>query len=64
MTDVAKQRAMLAAATKNASGLDELMLEMLYGPNPITDDELKKLIEKRPAVYSRFAGYIGTRKGK
>jgi hypothetical protein len=39
------------------------MLEMLFGVNPITDDELRKLIAKRPATYGRFAGYLGTREG-
>lgn len=37
------------------------MLDMLFGVNPITDAELRKLIEKRPAIYGRFAGYLGTR---
>lgn len=46
----------------NISGGNEVMLELLFGQNPITDDELKKLIEKRPEVYGRFAGYIGKRK--
>ena len=38
------------------------MLDLLFGVNPITDDELRALIAKRPATYGRFAGYLGTRK--
>lgn len=40
---------------------NEVMLDLLFGPNPITDDELRKLIVKRPHIYGRFAGYLGTR---
>ncbi len=48
-------------AHDNISGGNETMLALLFGPNPISDAELQKLIEKRPSVYSRFAGYIGKR---
>jgi len=40
---------------------NEVMLNLLFGNNPITDDELRALIEKRPHVYKRFSKYIGTR---
>jgi hypothetical protein len=43
------------------AGVNELMLDLLYGENPITDAELEKLIEKRPDVYGRFSGYLGKR---
>jgi hypothetical protein len=43
------------------AGGNEVMLELLYGENPITDDELRALIEKRPETYGRFAGYLGKR---
>jgi len=49
-------------AHDNIAGGNETMLDLLFGSNPITDEELRKLIEKRPATYGRFAGYIGTRK--
>jgi hypothetical protein len=39
-----------------------VMLELLYGPNPITDTELEALIAKRPHVYGKYAGYLGKRK--
>lgn len=37
------------------------MLDLLYGTNPITDDELRALIERHPERYGRFAGYLGKR---
>jgi len=44
-----------------SAGADETMLNLLYGPNPITDDELRKLIAKRPHVYGKYAAYLGKR---
>jgi len=52
-----------ARAHDNVAGVNEVMLDLLYGSNPITDDELRRLIEKRPHVYGRFSGYLGKRKG-
>ena len=43
---------------------DETILNLLFGPNPITDAELRALIAKRPATYARFAVYLGKRPGK
>lgn len=40
---------------------NEAMLELLYGTNPITDDELARLVQRNPARYGRFRGYIGKR---
>jgi hypothetical protein len=48
------------AHDRSAAG-NTVMMDLLYGPNPITDDELRKLIAKRPEVYARFAGYLGKR---
>ena len=39
----------------------EAMLDMLYGPNPITDEELGALIRKYPERYKMFEGFIGKR---
>lgn len=52
---------MFYSAERKSGELNRAMLDSLYGPNPITDEELRKLIEKRPNVYGRFAGYIGKR---
>ncbi|MBS3648814.1 hypothetical protein KEU06_09370 [Pseudaminobacter sp. 19-2017] len=48
-------------AHRRIADLNEAMLDALFGPNPITDAELRALIEKRPERYGRFAGYLGTR---
>lgn len=40
---------------------DMVMMDLLFGSNPISDVELNALIAKRPHVYSRYAGYLGTR---
>lgn len=52
-----------ARSHDNVAGANEVMLTLLYGDNPITDKELRALIEKRPAVYGRFEGYLGKRPG-
>lgn len=58
------QKQLYYRAVRAAAELDCLMMEMLFGENPITDAELAKLIAKRPHVYGRYAGYIGKREGK
>lgn len=55
------QKQMFYDAGHQLAERDELMLSMLFGDNPITDDELKKLIAKRPEKYSRYQGYLGKR---
>ena len=55
-----QMRAFYAAHDNIADG-NLVMLELLFGSNPITDVELRALIAKRPAVYGRFAGYLGKR---
>lgn len=55
------QRQLYYQAERKAADLNLQMLEALYGPNPITDEELQTLINKRPHIYGRFAGYIGKR---
>lgn len=51
----------LAEAHDKIADANEAMLDLLFGANPITDDELRTLIEKHPERYARFAGYLGTR---
>ena len=55
------QKQMYYAAESKAASLNQVMLDALYGANPLTDDELRALIRRRPAVYGRFAGYLGKR---
>lgn len=58
------QRDMYYTAVRDATDGHLVMMELLYGSNPITDAELAKLIEKRPHVYGKYAGYIGKRETK
>jgi hypothetical protein len=57
------QGRMLRAMNERMARGNETMLELLFGSNPITDDELQTLIAKRPNVYGRFAKYLGKRQG-
>jgi hypothetical protein len=57
------QKQMMEAARERIARGNETMMELLFGSNPITDDELRALIAKRPSVYGRFAKYIGKRQG-
>lgn len=42
------------------SGMDRVMMDLLFGANPITDEELKMLINRYPR-YERYRGYLGKR---
>jgi hypothetical protein len=55
------QKGKMEKARANIAGGNLAMLDLLYGPNPISDDELRVLIKKRPEVYSRFSEYLGKR---
>jgi hypothetical protein len=55
------QRQMFYEASRRISDADQTMMELLFGVNPITDEELRKAIAKRPSVYKRYEGYIGRR---
>lgn len=55
------QAQMYYDAVRRQSDTDKVMLDLLYGPNPITDDELRAMIAKRPHVYARYADYLGKR---
>jgi len=53
------QLQMYEAARRQNAAINAQFLEMASGPNAITNDELKILIRKRPALWGRFANYIG-----
>ena len=55
------QKQMYYAAERRCAELHEAMYEMLYGDNPITDNELVYLSEKYPHKYGRYAYYLGRR---
>lgn len=62
MTNTSQTQAgMYYAAVRHTAEVNEVMLELLFGSNPITDAELRAAIAKRPHVYGRFAGYLGKR---
>lgn len=52
------QRDFFCFAHDNIARGNQTMLSLLFGPNPITQTELRALIAKRPEVYGRFAGYL------
>jgi len=52
------QTQMFYHAHKQSAGCDEVFLEMLKGPNPITKAELKRNIKKRPALWKRYERWL------
>lgn len=55
------QKQMYYDSVRRLSDADLVMMELLFGVNPITDDELRKSIEKRPHIYKRYEGFLGRR---
>ena len=54
------QTQMFYEAQRKAGELNELFMEMINDPvAPMTNDELKALIAKRPEVYGKFSGFVG-----
>lgn len=47
-------------ARRNIADGNNTFMEMLNSGNRITKRELRVLIAKRPALWSRFAGYLET----
>lgn len=43
------------------SAMNTAFMNMIRDPkNPMTDSDLAALIQKRPHVYGRFSGFLGT----
>jgi len=38
-----------------------VFMEIMEGPNPLTDDEIRKLIEKRPAYYGFLDAFLSNK---
>ena len=54
------QEQMFYESARKLGEQDELFMEMINDPiAPMTNDELKALIAKRPEVYGRYAGFVG-----
>lgn len=51
------QRAQFDKAQQFSAGLNNTFLEIMNGPNPLTPQEIRKLIDKRPEVYGRFEAW-------
>jgi hypothetical protein len=45
-------------AQKRIARENVVMMDLMFGANPITRAELRALIAKRPATYGRFASYL------
>lgn len=40
--------------------MDRAVMEMIYCDlNPMTNEDLKALVERKPAVYGRYVGLVG-----
>ena len=53
------QRQMFYQAAQENARIHRQFLFMASGPNGTTNTELRALIEKRPALWKRFEGYLG-----
>jgi len=52
------QGAHYQVARRRMADANETMMDLMYGPNPITRDELVALIRKRPEVYRKYASHL------
>ena len=65
MTNAHDQLRMFYAAHDRIAAQNEAFLELASHPtNPMTDDDLRKLIERNPERYGRFANFLGKLKGE
>jgi len=54
------QKEMFYTAHGKTARLNTVFMDLVNDPaNPITNEDLKKLIARKPEVYGRFAGFIG-----
>ena len=42
----------------------QAVLDSLFGPNPLTDEEFERLIERRPEIYGQYRGLLETRRNQ
>lgn len=52
------QAQMYYQAQKQAAECDQVFIDMMKGPNPITKAELQRNIEKRPALWKRYESWL------
>ena len=56
--DAPVQKDMLYEAQHRTAQRDLTFLDIMAGPNPLTQDELKKLVMKDPERYGRYISWI------
>lgn len=45
---------------RKIADLNRAVMDLINDPvNPMTDADLRSLIEKRPNIYGRFSGFVG-----
>ncbi len=53
------QEQMFYASVRSIADLNAAFLELIDHPtNPMTNDDLRKLIARRPGTYGRFMGFL------
>ena len=54
------QKQMYYEAERHSANLNQAFMDMVNHPtNPLTNSDLRKLIERRPDTYGRFQNFIG-----
>lgn len=51
-----------ADAEKRSANLNRAFVEIQQGPNPLTPEEIRILVDKRPDQYGRFEGFAAPKK--
>lgn len=60
MTTTEDQRRMFYAAQEKTAAENRAFMDAVNDPaNPMTNDDLRKLVERHPDRYGRFAHFIG-----
>jgi len=62
---VKSKRQLWYEAERRSAGLNAAFFELVNHPtNPLTNNDLQRLIERRPEVYGRFSSYVGKLPGR
>lgn len=51
-------------ACERIADRNQAVLDSLFGPNPLTDEEFERLIERRPEKYGQYRGLLETRRNQ
>lgn len=55
------QRQMYEDARRRIASADRIFMEIMAGPNPLTPEELRRLIDKRPELWGRYERFAAPR---